>query len=409
MGRIGLIIAGMLVGASLFARNGIDSTGTNSVLSGPLDLGTNPVTFNGVTKTNWPIDEGAGTTNASGINVVHNPVKYAAVTPDVEAHIAGIDGALSTFSVTTTNILITGILNPDVTGTYTNGSVINAHTAWYNSNGFVVAWSVDNSKYYILTNLNIAISWTNTVTPTPEGIYLPYNASEGTATVSYSYNTIHTPLGTAATNQSDTFYSAANGAFVSNLAAAALSTNGGTMGGSINFFGNDANNIGNAQVVSLQVTGGSPTNGAVWVVTNENGTGTLKIFPKIFASRTVAVNWPLAGAKVSFPTLHYQVSGNWDGTNWTPSVVGWMQITVGWKWGAADYNNLSRLSLYKNGVLWGWGVQHSIKQTSGSFAGNWSLYNDNAANTYSVFLDAYVANTNSTDANTCYISGAILP
>jgi len=44
----------MLAAVAVQARIGLDSTGTNVVLDGPLDLGTNPVTFGGVTRTNWP-------------------------------------------------------------------------------------------------------------------------------------------------------------------------------------------------------------------------------------------------------------------------------------------------------------------------------------------------------------------
>ena len=55
MKKLGIIIL-YLLPILLFAQSrvGIDPTGTNVVLSGPLDLGINQVTFGGETRTNWP-------------------------------------------------------------------------------------------------------------------------------------------------------------------------------------------------------------------------------------------------------------------------------------------------------------------------------------------------------------------
>jgi microcystin-dependent protein len=75
-------------GVNLVARTGIDSTGTNSVLTGPLNFGNNEVSFGGVTRTNWP-------SNASEINVAFTPTSYFAEEPKVEDHLVGIDSVLT--------------------------------------------------------------------------------------------------------------------------------------------------------------------------------------------------------------------------------------------------------------------------------------------------------------------------
>ena len=62
--------------------------------------------------------------------------------------------------------------------------------------------------------------------------------------------------------------------------ATKVSTNGGTMGGNINLNGNTLSN-GTASVTALQVTGGSPTNGAAFICTNTAGQGTWQ--PLVYA------------------------------------------------------------------------------------------------------------------------------
>jgi hypothetical protein len=60
------------------------------------------VTIGGETRTNWP-DGGVGTTNASEINVELSPTSYSASTPDVEAHLVGLDAQLTNTTVWVSN------------------------------------------------------------------------------------------------------------------------------------------------------------------------------------------------------------------------------------------------------------------------------------------------------------------
>ena len=74
MARIGVIAAICLMPACLLMaqqRCGVDSTGTNVVLSGPLELGTNVVTFGGEARTNWPqlADPNALLTNSTVVTI----------------------------------------------------------------------------------------------------------------------------------------------------------------------------------------------------------------------------------------------------------------------------------------------------------------------------------------------------
>ncbi|MCK9602434.1 MAG: hypothetical protein M0R06_25535, partial [Sphaerochaeta sp.] len=83
-------------------------------------------------------------------------------------------------------------------------------------------------------------------------------------------------------------------------------------------------------VTALQITGGSPTNGAVWVATNTAGQGAWRsqIFVEAYRSTGQAYgdgSW----ATPTFPTISRQSGGIFDGTNWTPGVSGrWIIFTA---------------------------------------------------------------------------------
>ena len=66
-------------------------------------LGTNAAV------SNWPAGGGAGTTNASGINVAATPNNYTAASPNVESHLAGINDKLGSFTTgaVSTTIIVT--------------------------------------------------------------------------------------------------------------------------------------------------------------------------------------------------------------------------------------------------------------------------------------------------------------
>ena len=129
MRQIGLVAVGMLIGIGLFARTGVDTDGTQVWLNGTLNTGTNMVIFGGVSRTNWPTDGSSGTTNANGINVAFTPTNYTSATPDVEAHLVGIDGKIETNRIailagTNINIRSVGTSNYiDNTYTYDDAAV----------------------------------------------------------------------------------------------------------------------------------------------------------------------------------------------------------------------------------------------------------------------------------------------
>jgi hypothetical protein len=78
-------------------------------------------------------------------------------------------------------------------------------------------------------------------------------------------------------------------------------------------------------LANLTITGGTPTNGAVWVATNTNGQGTWSVPSAVYAQ----VGWgPFTVAyggnvNVGYSNLVYNVGGAFDGTNWTPGALGW--------------------------------------------------------------------------------------
>ena len=49
--------------------------------------------------------------SANKVNINHTAVNYTAATPDIEGHVAGIDTALATGTLTTVNIYIDGVLS----------------------------------------------------------------------------------------------------------------------------------------------------------------------------------------------------------------------------------------------------------------------------------------------------------
>lgn len=82
---------------------------------------------------------------------------------------------------------------------------------------------------------------------------------------------------------------------------------------------------------SLQITGGNPTNGAVWMATGTDGQGTIVRLPHIQAYDAVANVYPSGGySNLVFGTTESQYGGKWDGINWTPGIIGKITINVGW-------------------------------------------------------------------------------
>lgn len=98
-------------------------------------------------------------------------------------------------------------------------------------------------------------------------IYATNGAFEGTLTL--GGNTVLTNAVTEYGTGDSTVYRGDWGASVSNTASAALSTNGGTMGGDINMSGNDITNAGTVTVTNINLAGGT-LNGGGGMITNLN-------------------------------------------------------------------------------------------------------------------------------------------
>jgi len=146
--------------------------------------------------------------------------------------------------------------------------------------------------------------------------------------------------------------------------------------GSLNMDGQAVTNVS-----ALQITGTSPTNGAVWIATNTAGQGEWTVFPGIYAEN--AGTW-VSGAdwvNATFPTVVNQIEGTWDGTNWTPGVLGYIAIKA--RGSVPVALTRSKTQLLKNALV----VAASLDISTGS-GGEWSgmfvSYNDATTNKYKI-------------------------
>ena len=247
---------------------------------------------------------------------------------------------------------------------------------------------------------------------------------------------------------SSTAYRGDWGSSASNLAAAALSTNGGKMGGNINLAGttisngsfvgngtgitnvtailpsyvvtnpvgsavnfnsNNATNIGTAQVTALQVTGGPTTNSmtGIWGVTNATtGEGCVNVLPFISAQSSGALVFPVANTPMVFSTVVKQTAGIWDGTNWTPGVVGKLVLSCNsqlnsppvltglfsYKW-QRNTGSLVQTDMYRSGYY-------------PAFSDTITTWNNNVTNKYQVQFAPYITVTNYAGSS---FTGMVLP
>jgi len=342
-----IILAGMLLfGANLFARTGVDATGTNVVLYGPLEIGTNPVTWNGETKTEWPT--GGGTTNASEINAQFTPTNSTPSDASVQGNLLGIDAKLGLLRFTdngdgTITDLATGLMwikNANLGGlmtwtsavVYCENLVTNGYDDWrlpsitqksYGELGGIaeldtIGRSGGNpaGQWLGLANtpfINIwAYIWSSEECDPPYGDSV-YRLSTGDGSIAWGINKeavaqalpVRGPVTVSFGTNAFQSYRGDWGAAASSVANAAL----------------PASSTNSLAVTALQITGGNPTNGAVRVATDTAGNG--KWSEPVFVSAyPKLLNISNTTAQLYFTNVIFQVGNYYNATasTFTPPV-----------------------------------------------------------------------------------------
>ena len=170
---------------------------------------------------------------------------------------------------------------------------------------------------------------------------------------------------------------------------------------------------GGLTVPSLAVTDGSPTNGALWAGTNTTGGGKWTVYPAIYVKKanTQAITNAVP-TLLTWPTTIAQIGGTWDGTKWTPGVVGTVQIVASLQWDATARTGWSILQLSKNGASYQTGPTIRISSDSYSTVqASFQFYNAQATNVYGISVNTSfgVTATNQPDISGCYFSGKVNP
>lgn len=146
--------------------------------------------------------------------------------------------------------------------------------------------------------------------------------------------------------------------------------------------------VSGAVTTAAATTNGIPTNNAVLIAESTGGRGQWKAFPKFHAS--------LGTAKLLSPYLpiaynitNYQYGGNWNGTYWTPGIIGWLSFTAQIVGDNKYYTGSQEIILRKNDasyLLSGRPVW--ANQQYPTVNGSWITYNDNITNTWSIMNGA---------------------
>ena len=124
--------------------------------------------------------------------------------------------------------------------------------------------------------------------------------------------------------------------------------------------GSNITDVGTVAVTNLQITGGSPSNGAIWVATNTSGQGGWNSFVAFNANLTNAnfLYTNTTGRAIQFGApfgnIRYNYGSAFDGTQFTAPVSGWYAFSFVCRWtrafgtaGASDFH------IRKNGNIIG--------------------------------------------------------
>jgi len=396
------------------AGMGIEPTGTNVLLAGPFDLGTNVVTFGGESRTNWPSTNGVnarvdGLTNGATLGATAiQPAATNGWVVSSHASLLTTNGnaiGLTNFpaSVVLTNNakLLAAITNETYLGTLTNvvvnnvtGTVasgvatltITAGAGDFKADGSVAMSGNLNGGGQLATNFVNLVLTNNAGLLTVAEKAIATNAypnANGIASSNLAY--------TASTNAEAARVIATNAQQVASNALPKSSTNA-------------------LDIQALQIRGGSPTNTALLVPTNSEGQLGYVVYPKIIASKSSAQGFATSGALVSYPTVVYQLGGTWDGTNWTPGVVGLITINARIQISGNTAGMFYYFKLNLNNVSRQSGPQWTPSNEAYPVpAVTFCDYNNNVTNVWSVTLVPEHAKTNTADATFNQFSGSISP
>jgi len=300
---------------------------------------------NGAGLTNIPINYGSGTQNLYTVSVSN----------------------LLSFPVCgrTVNLIVTGSgLNPNVSGVYTQRADHLGNWAWHSTNSFYI--------YALPPELPSVTFATWTISSNLWGNYSDW-ASESTAFL-YQPADLGSPVGTYAVNSGASgspvvSYSIAyNPATASKMTLGSVSPTSSVVELRYNNAANDAlirfgdSNVffrpvivkDSLQASSLQITGGSPTNGAVWVATNTTGQGKWSL-PVGFYAKPSA-NFLITNAierTVAFATESFDHGNNFDGSIFTAPVNGDYSFDCMCEYDNANGGSVSYayLNIYVNTVI----------------------------------------------------------
>lgn len=294
-----------------------------------------------------------------------------------------------------TNLTAAGDPIPDVTGVYTQVSDYAGYQSWQ-SGDHCCFWDEGGSSYGISASGHDA-GWLNAST-NPTGEYGPYAyGASGSVSMVYSFVT-NTRTWQDGYDQTTTcfqikcdgialqsWYASSNvilkpiygdGSSITGITPAqvgALSSNGGTMGGTINFNLKDATNAGffsgktgtffsivssNITLTNLQVTGGSPTTGMVFQATNTLGQGRWD-YPVGYGffqvCQTQSYTYTSSNInRVIYDNINTNTMGWWSAstTNFTPKVSGVYRVRAKILTGNIDATRVYYVLIKKNATTY---------------------------------------------------------